>query len=292
MLRDPKSDALVTNFAGQWLQLRGLEVSAPDKELFRAFDEPLRQAMRRESELFFAAILREDRSIVDFLDADYTFLNERLARHYGISGVTGDDFREVKLSSRERGGLITQASILTSTSNPSRTSIVKRGKWVLEQILGDPPPPQPADVPALADDSGEPIVGTLRERVELHRSRPNCIFCHLRLDPPGFGLENYDAIGAWREKDGDQPIDASSEMTNGDKFDGPVGLKDLLKGRKDQFARALTEKLLTYALGRGLEEFDDCTVERITKAASEDGDRLSRIVLEIVKSTPFLRRKG
>ncbi len=292
MLQDPKSDAFVTNFAGQWLQLRGLDVAAPDHETFQAFDEPLRRAMRQESESFFAAILRGDRSILDFLDADYTFLNERLARHYGIPGVTGDEFREVKLTSRERGGLITQASILTSTSNPSRTSIVKRGKWVLEQILGSPPPPQPPDVPPLAADSDQPIVGTLRQVLEQHRSRPNCVFCHARLDPPGFALENYDAIGAWREKDGGLPIDASSEMPSGEKFDGPVELKAVLKKRKLEFARALTEKLLIYALGRGLLDQDDCAVDKITKAAAEDGDRLSRIVLEIVKSDPFLRRKG
>ncbi|OJW13700.1 MAG: hypothetical protein BGO49_29680 [Planctomycetales bacterium 71-10] len=292
MLRDPKSEAFVANFAGQWLQLRNLDAASPDPEQFRAFDEPLRVAMKRESELFFAAILREDRSLIDFIDADYTFLNERLARHYGVPGVSGEEFREVKLPTRERGGLITQASVLTVTSNPSRTSPVKRGKWVLEQILGSPPPPPPPDVPALADDSKGPLVGTLRQRTEQHRANPSCASCHARLDPPGFGLENYDAIGAWRERDGGLEIDASSEMPTGEKFRGPAELKAVLRSRKPEFARTLAEKLLTYALGRGLEESDACAVDKITKATADDGDRLSRIVLEIVKSDPFLRRKG
>lgn len=292
MLRDPKSGAFVENFAGQWLQLRNLDAASPDREQFRTFDEPLRAAMRRESELFFAAILREGRSLVDFIDADYTFLNERLAKHYGVPGVSGEEFREVKLPSRERGGLITQASVLTVTSNPSRTSPVKRGKWVLEQILGSPPPPPPPDVPQLADDSKGPLVGTLRQRMEQHRANPSCASCHARLDPPGFGLENYDAIGSWRERDGGLAIDASSEMPTGEKFRGPAELKAVLRGRKAEFSRSLAEKLLTYALGRGLEESDACAVDKIAKATADDGDKLSRIVLEIVKSDPFLRRKG
>jgi len=292
MIRDPKSRAFVENFAGQWLQLRNLKTVSPDLGQFASFDEPLRDAMQQESELFFASILREDRSLLDFLDCDYTFLNERLAAHYGIPGVKGPEFRKVKLKGGERGGLITQASILTVTSNPSRTSPVKRGKWVLEQILGSPPPPPPPDVPQLADDSKGPLVGTLRQRMEQHRANPSCASCHARLDPPGFGLENYDAIGAWRDKDGGLPIDASSQLPSGESFRGPAELKAILRTRKDEFARCLAEKMLTYALGRGLEDADACAVDAIVEKVGAEDDRLSRMVLEIVKSDPFLKRRG
>lgn len=293
MLQDPKAEAFVENFAGQWLQLRRLKDADPDREQFADFDEPLREAMERESELFFAAIMREDRSLLDFLDSDYTFLNERLAKHYGIPGVEGPEFRRVKLETDQRGGLITQASILTVTSNPSRTSPVNRGKWILEQILGDPPPPAPPEVPLLADDDeGAILSGTLRQRMEQHRSNPSCAACHARLDPPGFGLENYDAIGAWRDKEGDIPIDASSELPTGETFDGPVELKALLKSRKGAFVNTLAEKMLTYALGRGLEDSDACVVEAISKGVAADEYKFSRMVLEIVKSEPFLKRRG
>jgi len=293
MLQDPKAEAFVENFAGQWLQLRRLKDANPDRKQFSSFDEPLREAMTKESELFFAAIMREDGSLLDFLDSDYTFLNERLAKHYGIPGVKGPEFRRVKLDTRKRGGLITQASILTVTSNPSRTSPVNRGKWILEQILGDPPPPAPPEVPQLADDAeGAVLTGTLRQRMEQHRSNPSCAACHSRLDPPGFGLENYDAVGAWRDKEGDNPIDASSELPTGESFDGPVELKALLKTRKAAFVHTLGEKMLTYALGRGLEESDACVVEAIAKGVAADQYRFSRMVLEIVKSDPFLKRRG
>jgi len=293
MLADPKAESFVENFAGQWLQLRRLKDSNPDRKQFPDFDEPLREAMARESELYFASIMREDRSLLDFIDGDYTFLNERLAKHYGIPGVEGPEFRRVKLETNQRGGVITQASILTVTSNPSRTSPVNRGKWILEQILGDPPPPAPPEVPILADDAeGAVLTGTLRQRMEQHRSNPSCAACHARLDPPGFGLENYDAVGAWRDKEGDNPIDASAELPSGESFNGPAELKAILKSRKGAFIHTLSEKMLTYALGRGLEESDACVVEAISKAVAADEYRFSRMVLEIVKSDPFLKRRG
>ncbi len=291
MLGDPKARAIVENFAGQWLQLRNLLTANPDREQFPTFDEPLRVAMQQESELFFTAVIREDRSILDFLDSDYTFLNERLARHYGVPGVVGATFRRVKLQGRERGGLISQASILTVTSNPTRTSPVKRGKWVLEQILGTPPPPPPANVPQLAEDK-KALTGTLRQRMEQHRSNPNCAGCHSRLDPPGFGLENYDAVGAWRDKEGAHAIDASGKLPSGEAFRGPAELKAILKSHKREFTRCLTEKLLIYALGRGLEDYDAGTVDRIAAAVAADDYRFNRLVLEIVKSDPFLKRRG
>ncbi|MDG3003034.1 DUF1592 domain-containing protein [Paludisphaera mucosa] len=292
LIRDPKSDAFVESFAGQWLQLRNLKTVNPDRGQFPTFDEPLRDAMQQESERFFASLLRDDGSLLDFIDCDYSFLNERLAAHYGVPGVKGPEFRKVTLGPGGRGGLITQASVLTVTSNPSRTSPVKRGKWVLEQILGSPPPPPPPDVPQLADDSKGPLVGTLRQRMEQHRANPSCTSCHARLDPPGFGLENYNAIGAWRDMDGDLPIDAAARLPTGESFRGPAELKAILKTRKAEFVRCLGEKMLTYALGRGLEEPDVCAVEKIVKNVSDGQYRLSRMVLEIVKSDPFLKRKG
>ncbi|QEH32643.1 hypothetical protein OJF2_11220 [Aquisphaera giovannonii] len=292
MLRDRKAGALVENFAGQWLQLRNLKAASPDREQFPSFDEPLRQAMGQESEAFFAAVMREDKSILDFLDCDYTYLNERLAKHYGIGGVSGEKFRMVRLKGRERGGLITQAAVLTVTSNPSRTSPVKRGKWVLEQILGTPPPPAPPNVPQLADDRKEPLKGTLRQRMEQHRSNPSCAACHSRLDPPGFGLENFDAVGAWRDKEAGMPIDASAKLPGGESFRGPAELKAILRSKKDQFTRCLAEKMLTYALGRGLEDFDGCTVDRIVQAVADGRYKFSSLVIAIVKSDPFLKRRG
>jgi hypothetical protein len=292
MLRDPKAQAFVENFAGQWLQLRNLKTVNPDREQFPSFDEPLRDAMQKESELFFASVMREDRSILDFLDCDYTFLNERLARHYGIPGVQGDKFRIVKLNGKQRGGLISHASVLTVTSNASRTSPVKRGKWVLEQILGTPPPPPPPEVPQLSDDKKEALTGTLRQRMEQHRSNPSCAGCHAKLDPPGFGLENYDAIGAWREKEGEFPVDATGKMPNGDTFSGPGELKAILKNRKNEFTKCLAEKMLTYAIGRGLEEYDDCAVEKIVDAVADGRYKFTKLVLEVVKSDPFLKRRG
>src|SRR5206468_6325729 len=248
---DGKARALVESFAGQWLELRSLKAVTPDTALFPAFDEALRAAMLKESELFFEAIVKEDRSILDFLDADFTFLNERLARHYGINGVRSDQFQRVHLTDDQRGGILTQASILTVTSNPTRTSPVKRGKWILENLLGTPPPPPPPDVPELKE--GKELTGTLRQRMEQHRANPSCATCHQRMDPLGFGFENYDAIGAWRTKDGKFAVDAGGVLPDGRKFNGPAELRKILKERQAEFTRCLTEKLLTYALGRGME---------------------------------------
>jgi hypothetical protein len=290
MLQAEKSSALVENFGGQWLNLRNLQMAQPAKRDFPTWDEQLRSAMRKETELFFAAIIREDRSILDFLDADFTYVNGRLARHYDIPGVEGPEFRRVKLPDRNRGGVLTQASVLTVTSNPTRTSPVKRGKWILENILNTPPPPPPPDVPELKEDKETVLKGSLRERMEQHRANPNCATCHERMDPLGFGFENFDAIGGWRTEDGKFTIDASGVLPDGKKFNGPAELKKVLLGKEEQFRRCLTEKLLTYALGRGVEAADRPAVEKISKAVAADHNRFNRMVLEIVESDPFLRR--
>jgi Protein of unknown function (DUF1592)/Protein of unknown function (DUF1588)/Protein of unknown function (DUF1587)/Protein of unknown function (DUF1585)/Protein of unknown function (DUF1595)/Ca-dependent carbohydrate-binding module xylan-binding/Planctomycete cytochrome C len=290
MLHDPKSRALVENFAGQWLQLRNLKLANPDPERFPAFNDALRADMVTETELFFGALMREDRSLLEFVDADFTFLNERLADHYGIPDVQGDYFRRVALVGDQRGGLITQASILTVTSNPTRTSPVKRGKWILEQILGTPPPPPPPDVPELKEEKELAKEATLRERMEQHRADPNCATCHSKMDPLGFGLENFDAVGAWREREGKFPIDASGVLPTGQTFQGPKQLKAILKTREQDFVRCLTEKMLVYALGRGLEYDDKCAVDQIVDSLAKDDYRFSRLVIGIASSDPFQKR--
>jgi hypothetical protein len=291
MLRDPKAEALVDNFAGQWLQLRNLKAFNPDHGRFPAFDDKLRDAMIRETELFFAAVMRNDLSILDFLDSDFTHVNERLARHYGIPGVTGEQFRRVKYKGRERGGLLTQASILTVTSNPTRTSPVKRGRWVLEQLLGTPPPPPPPNVPLLKEDAKPFSAASLRLRMEQHRSQPSCAVCHSRLDPLGFGLENFDAVGAWRDQDDGVVIDSSGTLPSGESFRGPKELRAILKAHTQDFARCLTEKMLTYALGRGLDEPDHCAVDQIVKSLESSRYRFTALVFGIVKSDPFQKRR-
>ena len=291
MLEDPKSYALVENFAGQWLQLRNLESISPDPDRFPEFDEELRTAMRRETELLFEAIMHEDRSIVDFLDARFTFLNERLARHYGIEGVKGDEFRRIALEDERRGGVLTQASVLTVSSYPTRTSPVIRGKWLLENILGAPPPDPPPGAPPL-DEAKVGLNGTLREQLEQHRANPTCAVCHAKIDPLGFALENYDAIGAWRTHYGKFPIDASGTLPGGRSFSGPSELRAILTAKKRDFARCLTEKMLTYALGRGLEGYDKPTVEAIVRRLEADEFRFSRLVAEIANSMPFRMRRG
>lgn len=287
MLLDSKAAALAKNFAGQWLGLRGLDEVNPDKNLFPDFDEHLRRAVQRETELLFEHVVREDRSILEFLNADYTFVNERLARHYGIPNVTGDEFRKVAVDGSQRGGLLGHASILTVTSNPTRTSPVKRGKWILETLFNAPPPEPPANVPELADGARGQLTGTLRQRMEQHRADPACATCHKLMDPLGFGLENYDATGAWRVRDGRADVDASGELPDGQQFTGPAGLRSLLAERNDDFRRCFIEKLLTYALGRGLEYHDACAVERIAAASAEGDDRISVIIGEIVSSPAF-----
>jgi hypothetical protein len=290
MIGDRKSDALVENFTGQWLQLRNLYSMSPDPRRFPTWNRELREAMRKETEMFFAGVLREDRNIFEFVDADYTFLNERLASHYGISDVKGAEFRRVALTGSQRGGVLTQSSVLTVTSNSTRTSPVKRGKWILEQILGTEPPPPPAVVEQLAD--GRRATGTLRQRLEQHRSKPSCAVCHKQMDPLGFAFENYNAIGAWRDKDRDQPIDASAELPDGRKFSGPAELKKILLADDAKFRRCLSEKMLTYALGRGLEYYDKCAVDDICKELKANGDRFQTMIHAVVKGDPFQKRRG
>jgi mono/diheme cytochrome c family protein len=291
MLADPRSSALVTNFAGQWLYLRNMRTHAPDPAAFPDFDDNLREAFQQETELFIEANLREDRSLIDLLTAHFTFLNERLARHYGVPGIYGSHFRRVTFADNSRGGLLGQGSVLTVTSYPTRTSPVLRGKWLLENILGTPPPPPPPNVPALKDtgESGKPA--SVRERMELHRKNPVCASCHARMDPLGFALENFDGIGRWRTADeGDTPIDASGVMPDGTKFQGVAGLRAALVAHREEFAYTVAEKLLTYALGRGLEYYDQPAVRKIVKAAAADDDRWSSVILGVVKSAPFQMR--
>jgi mono/diheme cytochrome c family protein len=292
MLQDPKSRALVENFGGQWLELRKLESVKPDRERFPEFDEYLRQSMRMETELFFDDVMRKDGSILDFIDGKHTFLNERMAKFYEIRGVTGPQFRKVLLAGNtQRGGILTQASILTVSSYATRTSPVLRGKWILENILNAPPPPPPPDVPNL-DEAKVGSAASMRQQLEEHRKNSTCASCHSRMDPLGFGLENFDAIGAWRKQDGKFPIDASGTLPDGRSFQGPQELKSIVKADREAFAECLTEKLLTYALGRGLERYDKPTVKRIAKRVAANNYRFSSLIMEIVTSLPFQMRRG
>jgi hypothetical protein len=306
MLKDPKAAALVENFAVQWLQLRPLKMHAPDRELFPEFSDRLRAAMLKETELFFGEIARGDRSILELIDSDYSFVNERLARHYGVdypgksergfgfrSRFAGNEkFEKVYFKNGERGGLLTQASILTVNSNPTRTNPVKRGKWVLEQLLGTPPPPPPPDVPELPEPNNKQLQGTLRQRLEQHRKDPACAVCHTKMDPLGLAFENYDAIGRFRTKEGDAAIDPSGMLPGGQKFNGPAELKKILLEKKDLFARCLAEKMVTYAVGRGLDYYDRPAVDQIVAALAKNDYRFSRLVVEIAKSDPFRMRRG
>ncbi len=291
MLKDPRSSALAENFGGQWLQFRALESVRPDRTRFPDFDAYLRMSMRRETEMFFENVVRDDRSILDFLLGKYTFLNGRLANFYGIPGVEGPDFRRVDLTGTPRGGILTQASVLTVTSYPNRTSPVLRGKWILENILNAPPPAPPPGVPNL-DVSTVGSEASLRQQLEQHRKNAVCASCHARMDPLGFGLENFDAIGAWRTTDGKIAIDSSGSLPDGRAFQGPDGLKTILKQDCDAFAQCLTSKLLIYALGRGLERYDRSTVKEITGHVAAKDYRFSNLVLAIVGSRPFQMRRG
>ena len=280
------------NFASQWLTIRSVDGLAPDPNLFPGFDENLREAFRRETELFVESQLREDRGVVELLTADYTFLNERLAQHYGIPGVRGSRYRRVELNDPRRGGLLGHGSILAVTSYGNRTSPVLRAKWVLENILGTPPPPPPADVPGLPEsgEDGEPE--TVRERLAQHRRNPVCASCHAPMDPLGFALENFDAVGEWRTHDAGHPVDASGVLADGTGFDGPAELRAALAARGEQFVETFTEKLLTYALGRGIEAYDRPVVRGIARDAAADDYRWSSIIMGIVESTPFQMRRS
>ena len=291
MLDDPRADTLVSNFAGQWLQLRNVETVKPDPVIF-PFDEALRRAFQTETELFVSSLVREDRSLLELISADYTFVNQRLAEHYGIPRVYGSQFRRVTLPAGNRRGLLGQGSVLTVTSYPNRTSVVQRGKWVLENLLGTPPPPPPADVPELKAAPHGKVV-SMREQMQAHRANPTCAACHARMDPIGFALENYDAVGRWRDEDAGAPIDASGKLPDGTGFSGPAGLNELLltKYRAD-FVRTAVEKLLTYALGRGVDYHDYPTIRSIDRDAARDNYRISSLILAIVKSTPFQMRRG
>jgi hypothetical protein len=290
MLKSPKSRALADDFAAQWLNLRLLETLTPDAKVFEGWSEQTKLDMVTETKTYFSDIVANDRSIVNFLDSDYTFVNERLAKHYGIAGVRGDQFRRVQLTDGRRGGLVTQGSALTVTSNPNRTSPVKRGKWILDNLLGGTPPPPPPDVGVVPDDAKAMEEAPLRQRMERHRRDPNCAGCHSQMDPLGFALERFDGVGKWRETDGKWPIDDSGSLPDGTKFQGADGLRKLLLKRKDDFAEVLASKLLTYALGRGLETADDPTVERIAERAVKNGYRFSELVKGVVASDAFRKR--
>ncbi len=291
MLRDPRAAALAENFAGQWLEFRNLQRSDPDPELFPEFNDELREAMAGETSRFFTAIVAEDRSVLDFVNADFTFVNEPLAKLYGIDGIVGPEFQRVSVDPAFRGGLLGQASILTVTSYPTRTSPVLRGLWVLENLLASPTPPPPPDVPALDAVEIDPGA-TMREKLTKHRENVSCASCHDRIDPLGFGLENYDAIGKWRGEDNGRPVDSSGVLPDGSEFSGPDGLKGVLLERKDDFVRCLAEKMLIYALGRGLEDYDEPALNEIVSEVARNDYRFSALVYEIVRSLPFTKLRG
>jgi mono/diheme cytochrome c family protein len=292
MLADPRSQALVKNFTGQYLFLRNIERISPDPSTLPNFDENLRQALAKETELVVDSTLREDRSVADLLKTDYTFLNQRLAEHYGIKGIYGNEFRRVALKDPNRHGLLGHASILTVTSYPNRTAPTIRGKWVLLQILGTPPPPPPPNVPSLKNDETTKNL-TMRQRMELHRSNPTCAACHRMMDPLGFALENFDGLGQWRQNMGvgTPAIDSSGVLPDGTKFNGPAGLREVLVSKQDMFVETFTEQLLTYALGRGVEEYDRPVLRQITRTAASEDYRWSSIILGIVNSAPFQMRR-
>jgi hypothetical protein len=291
MLNDNRAIALTKNFAGQWLYLRNLEYQRPDVFEFPDFDVPLRQAMLDESEWFFADIVRNNDSLLNFIRSDYTFLNERLARHYNIANVSGSAMRKVKLSPSDgRGGLLGQGSILTVTSYGNHTSAVKRGKWILDNLLAASPPPPPPNIPALVAKQGGKELNA-REQMALHREDPACAGCHSKMDPLGLSLENFDAVGAYRQYDTGRIIDASAVMPDGTQFEALSGLQDILLQQKDQFTQAFTQRLLTYALGRGLEPYDQPKVRAIAKAVADDNYRIHTLILAIVKSEPFNLRR-
>ena len=296
MLADPRSRNLVSNFASQWLHLRNLDAFSPDMRVFPGFDDNLRQAFREETELFFESIIREDRSVLDLLRADFTFLNERLAKHYGIPHVYGSRFRRVTFDDdsvgRTRGGLLRHGSVLAVTSYATRPSPVIRGKWILDNILGVPPPPPPPNVPELeeAETGGEQLA--MRDRLAVHRANPVCASCHKQMDPVGFALENYDAIGRWRTAEAGVPIDASGTLFDGSAFSNATELEAALLRRPELFVNTMVEKLLVFATGRGVEYYDGPAVRKILRQGEADGYRFSSLVLGVVKSRPFQMRRA
>jgi hypothetical protein len=292
MLADPKADALVTNFASEWLFLRNLASVNPAGDTFPNFDENLKDSFRKETEMFVGSVFREDRNVTDLLTANYTFVNERLAKHYGIPNVYGSQFRRINVTDENRRGLLGQGSILTVTSYPTRTSPVLRGKWIMENIMGTPPPAPPPNVPALKEGDEGGKVTTVRERLEEHRKNPPCSTCHKVMDPLGFSLEQFDAIGQWRTKDLGLPIDATGQLADGTKINGLEDLRKALLAHPERFVGTLTEKLMTYALGRGLEYYDMPVVRGIVRDSAKDNYRFSSVVMGIVKSTPFEMRRA
>ena len=291
MLDDPRSSAVGDNFAGQWLEIRNLDVVNPDPKKFPEWNSQLRDDFRAETSLFFDYILRQNRPMSDFLDARYTFLNERLAKYYGIDGVKGDDFRKVDLTTDQRGGILTHASVLTVSSYPTRTSVVIRGKYILNEILGTPPPPPPPDVPPL-DEAAVGTARSLRQQMETHRNNEVCASCHSKMDPLGFGLENYDGIGKWRTMDGKFPVDSSGTLPNGKTFSTPAEMRSTLMTLMPQFARTVVEKLMVYALGRGLEPADRPVINTVTAKLAANGYPFRDAIYEIVNSVPFQMRRG
>jgi hypothetical protein len=292
MLADERSRNLATNFAAQWLHLRNLESITPDLRLFPDFDDNLRKAFRRETELFVESVFRDDRSVLDLLRADYTFLNERLAKHYGAPHVYGSRFRRVELGTdRRRGGLLRQGSILTVTSYATRTSPVLRGKWVLENMLGSPPPPPPANVPSLKETTVAASL-PIRERLVEHRSNASCASCHRLIDPVGFPLEQFDAVGRWRTLDEGRPVDAAGGLPDGSEFDGVTGLEKALLRRPELFVRTLTEKLFIFALGRAPEEADAPAIRKIVRDARAQNYRFSSLIVGLTTSVPFRMRRS
>jgi hypothetical protein len=289
MLADPRSQALVDNFAGQWLHIRNVTGHQPSPETLFHYDDNLRKAFERETELFFESIMRENRSVVDLLDADYTYLNERLAKHYGMSGIFGERFRRVSLPpDSPRRGLLGKGSVLMATSYPNRTSPVIRGKWILENIFGAPPPPPPPGVPELKDERDPRKVLPMREQLAAHRANPACAGCHAQMDQLGFALENFDAIGEWRDSyTSGARVDASGQLPGGTKLDGPSELRQVLVTHSDEFVTTMTEKMLIYALGRGLEATDAPAVRKIKRDAARENYRFGSLILGIVTSTPF-----
>jgi hypothetical protein len=287
MVRDPRAEALVEGFATRWLELGKIAGFVPDTQLYPEFDENLREAMALETRLFVADQLKQDRSVADLLLADYTIANDRLAQHYGIPDVYGSHYRPVKFADRRRGGLLGQASVLAVTSYPNRTSVVMRGRWLLANMLGAPPPPPPLDVPALKEPGAEGQPKSLRERMEMHRKNPACASCHQRMDPLGFSLENFDATGKWRTEADGVPVDPDASLPDGTSFSGIDGLRAYLTDHKEDFVRTLSAKLLTYAIGRGLEHYDQPAIRKIARDAASSDYRWSAVILGVVKSAPF-----